>query len=95
MNKGKFFLTSQEPLLSHAIMGFSPPGSEWTMSLLHLSSMQFGDAGRGPGIQGKMPFALDTSFEGEYRWRKSSQGHQATEPSFFDRAPNLVTPMKT
>jgi hypothetical protein len=32
-------------------------------SVLDLSSMQFGEIGRGPGVKGKMPFALDSRDE--------------------------------
>ncbi|KAJ4316458.1 hypothetical protein N0V94_005449 [Neodidymelliopsis sp. IMI 364377] len=81
--KDNFQLAGHERLMNHAHLGFSPPGSESTMSLLDLSSMQFGNVGRGPGRKGKMPFAMDHAFEWEYRWRDYALGHQERE--FFKK----------
>jgi hypothetical protein len=66
------YISGEEPAMDHAVFGFAPLGSEFTTSLLDLSSLQFGDVGRGFGDPkrgggGDALFALDTSEEYEVR----------------------------
>ncbi|KAH6614033.1 hypothetical protein C7974DRAFT_404345 [Boeremia exigua] len=79
-----FWLSGYQHTLNHAHMGFSPPGSEWTMSLLDLSSMQFGDVGRGPGRKGRMPFVCEHAFGWEHRWRDFAHSHQPGSRAFIE-----------
>jgi hypothetical protein len=46
--------------MPHAVFAFAPLDAQNPVSFLDLSSMQFGDIGRGPGEKGKGLFALDT-----------------------------------
>ncbi|KAF2109880.1 hypothetical protein BDV96DRAFT_584753 [Lophiotrema nucula] len=65
--EARAYVCGHEPTMAHAIMGFSSPEAAMTQSFLDLSSIQFGDAGRGPGEKGKGLFALDTPEEFQAR----------------------------
>lgn len=73
-NTGMLFVCGNEPRMDHAVVGFSPLDSDNITTILDLSSMQFGDAGRGPGIKGKQTFALDNMAEFEARWSRLAAG---------------------
>jgi hypothetical protein len=72
--EGSMHASGHKPHLRHAVVGFSPPGSDTVQSFLDLSSMQFGDIGRGPGPKGKQLFALDTPQEFAMRFSKLATG---------------------
>jgi hypothetical protein len=65
------YVSGEEEAMDHAVFGFAPLESEFTTSFLDLSSMQFGDLGRGFGDPkrggGKALVVLDTSDEYELR----------------------------
>ncbi|CAI9632403.1 unnamed protein product [Alternaria burnsii] len=75
--------TFRNPKLTTAIYvlpeGFSPHDSETVQSFLDLSSMQFGDVGRGPGPKGKQLFALDTPEEFAVRFSKLAKGANSSK----------------
>jgi hypothetical protein len=76
------YVSGHEPQMKHAVVGFSPHDSDTVQSFLDLSSMQFGDIGRGPGPKGKQLFALDTPEEFAMRFSKLAKG---TDPSKSQR----------
>ncbi|KAH8164031.1 hypothetical protein CIB48_g4240 [Xylaria polymorpha] len=49
--------------MAHAVMGFLRESRDEVNSILDLSSLQFGEVGRGPGSRGQALFALDTMDE--------------------------------
>lgn len=65
--KGNGYRTGDEETMLHAVARFPPLSREEeekvAMSFLDLSSLQFGDIGRGPGKKGQGLFALDTDSE--------------------------------
>lgn len=72
--------SGDEDTMVHAVARFHPPmedligkEADVTESFLDLSSMQFGDVGRGPGKKGQGLFALDTA--SEFRQRMGSVCH--------------------
>jgi hypothetical protein len=75
---GKTYVSGHQSELNHAVIGFSPPDSETVRTFFDLSSMQFGDIGRGPGEKGRELFALDTPDEFALRFSKLATG---TDPS--------------
>lgn len=71
------YVSGNMPEFEHPVMGFGAlddPNDE-VKSILDLSSMQFGDAGRGPGINGKQLFALDTIQEHQSRVMRIYEGN--------------------
>ncbi|OSS44999.1 hypothetical protein B5807_09151 [Epicoccum nigrum] len=62
------------PEMAHWYTGFSAPNSEEITSVLDLTSMQFGEVGRGPGREGRMLFALDTKTDYEERLNRIANG---------------------
>ena len=80
--QGAMFVSGHQPQLLHAVVGFSPLDSDTVQSFFDLSSMQFGDIGRGPGPKGKQLFALDTPEEFALRFSMLAKG---TDPSKSDR----------
>jgi hypothetical protein len=77
------YVSGHEPELKHVVVGFSSPDSETVTTFFDLSSMQFGDIGRGPGPKGKELFALDTPDEFALRFSKLAKG---TNPSKSKRS---------
>ena len=65
--EGDLMISGHEKEMLHTVMGFAPVDDDNIRSILDLSSMQFGEAGRGPGPKGKQLFALDTTAEFETR----------------------------
>lgn len=70
MSQEMGYKSGDETVMPHAVARFEPSGADPAAngkdlepSFLDLSSMQFGDLGRGPGKKGKGLFALDTSSE--------------------------------
>ncbi|KAI4952206.1 hypothetical protein J4E91_003668 [Alternaria rosae] len=76
------YVSGHEPQLLHAVVGFSPLESDTVQSFFDLSSMQFGDIGRGPGPKGKQLFALDTPEEFALRFSMLAKG---ADPSKSER----------
>jgi hypothetical protein len=76
------YVSGNQPQLPHGIVGFFPPGSGTAKSFFDLSSMQFGDMGRGPGLKGNGLFALDTAEEFAMRMSLIATG---TDPSKSNR----------
>ncbi|KAI1082931.1 hypothetical protein F5B20DRAFT_489820 [Whalleya microplaca] len=58
--EGMTYVSGEEETMVHAVIGFARPGGSDIISFFDLSSMQFGDIGRGPGAKGQGLFALDT-----------------------------------
>jgi hypothetical protein len=56
--------------MRHCYMAFYAPDSEEIASILDLSSMQFGEVGRGPGKEGKMLFVLEEKTDYEERLKR-------------------------
>ncbi|KAG9194663.1 hypothetical protein G6011_04698 [Alternaria panax] len=77
--EGTMYTSGHESELKHAVVGFSPHDSETVQSFLDLSSMQFGDIGRGPGPKGKQLFALDTAEEFAMRFSKLAKGTDSSK----------------
>ncbi|KAH8836097.1 hypothetical protein DL96DRAFT_1576709 [Flagelloscypha sp. PMI_526] len=75
------YLSGENVVMKHAILEFSETGRKGAegAAMLDLSSMQFGDVGRGPGVKGKATFALDTSEEFRDRLNMVAEG---IDPSF-------------
>jgi NADH pyrophosphatase NudC (nudix superfamily) len=65
--------------MDHAVVGFMPLDSDAIATTLELSSMQFGDAGRGPGTKGRELFALDTMAEFEARINRLAESINGTK----------------
>lgn len=65
-------MSGDESTLLHAVVAFGPPDTEDLTSFLDLTSMQFGDVGRGLGGSGL--FALETLDEYNTRMGKISKG---------------------
>ncbi|RMZ72612.1 hypothetical protein GMOD_00007622 [Pyrenophora seminiperda CCB06] len=76
-------VSGHAPQLPHAVVGFSPHDSETVKTFFDLSSMQFGDIGRGPGPKGKQLFALDTPEEFAIRFSHLAKG---ADPSKSQRS---------
>jgi hypothetical protein len=55
---GQAYINGDEDAMMHAVVGFSAPGDTNATTVLDLSSLQFGDAGRGLG--GRSTFALES-----------------------------------
>ncbi|EDU41928.1 zf-MYND domain containing protein [Pyrenophora tritici-repentis] len=72
--EGTLQVSGHQPLLPHAVVGFSPHDSATVKTFFDLSSMQFGDLGRGPGPKGKQLFALDTPEEFAIRFSHLARG---------------------
>ncbi|KAJ4293550.1 hypothetical protein N0V90_008833 [Kalmusia sp. IMI 367209] len=60
--------------MDHAFLSFLAPEETMPQTILDLSSMQFGDAGRGPGSEGQSLFVLETFAEYATRIEKVSAG---------------------
>lgn len=81
MSQDTGYRSGDEDRMVHAVARFNPPKEDpvakeenvVTESFLDLSSMQFGDVGRGPGKKGQGLFALDTA--SEFRERMGSVCH--------------------
>ncbi|KAG9240002.1 hypothetical protein BJ878DRAFT_585208 [Calycina marina] len=67
------YISGESKTMLHAVFGFASPGAENCTAFLDLSSMQFGDVGRRPGLKGQGIFALDT-FD-EFNDRMDSVAH--------------------
>ncbi|CAA7267721.1 unnamed protein product [Cyclocybe aegerita] len=65
-------ITGGEPTMDHAILGFSAPGSDID-TILDLSSLQFGDVGR--GHKGRSLFVLEPVSQYLDRLSKYAEGH--------------------
>ncbi|KAH9897476.1 hypothetical protein F4778DRAFT_743712 [Xylariomycetidae sp. FL2044] len=85
MPKGNGYVSGDGHTMVHAVVGFSRPGSTAVDSVLDLSSLQFGDVGRGPGAKGQLPFALDTYAEFCDRLDKIAVGEDIMESKISDR----------
>jgi hypothetical protein len=72
--KSNIEYTGTEPEMPHWYTAFYAPGSEQIMSVLDLASMQFGEAGRGPGEKGKMLVVLDTKTDYDKRLLRIAEG---------------------
>lgn len=72
--EGTLHVSGHEPQLPHAVVGFSPHDSATVKTFFDLSSMQFGEIGRGPGPKGKQLFALDTPEEFAIRFSHLAKG---------------------
>ncbi|KAF5338805.1 hypothetical protein D9758_012095 [Tetrapyrgos nigripes] len=73
--EGQMHISGEAHTMQHAVLGFTEGGpDDDLMSVLDLSSMQFGDVGRGPGPRGQEPFALDTMDEFRARLEKVAEG---------------------
>ena len=77
--KGNVKATGVESQMTHVYTTFFAPGSQEVTSVLDMSSMQFGDAGRGPGEKGKMLVALDTKAEYDKRIGRIADGVDLTQ----------------
>ncbi|KAF2829231.1 hypothetical protein CC86DRAFT_187080 [Ophiobolus disseminans] len=75
--ENQLLVSGNMPNFETAIMGFGAldDPSDEVKSYLDLSSMQFGDAGRGPGLNGKQLFALDTTAEHQSRVMRTMGGN--------------------
>lgn len=76
---GKLHVNGHQNQLDHAVFGFSREDSETVTTFFDLSSMQFGDLGRGPGPKGKQLFALDTPEEFALRFSQLAKGTDPTK----------------
>lgn len=63
-------LSGAQDILHHAALGFAPLHEQMTDTILDLSSMQFGDVGR--GLISKTTFALESPIQYNIRLRKVS-----------------------
>ena len=79
------YISGQSKILLHAVVGFAPPDVEDMTSVIDLSSMQFGDIGRGPGGKGQGLFALDTMDEFYDRMEKVAHGKVDDETKLSQR----------
>ena len=77
--KDTTYVSGHESEMEHAFVGFSSPDSKTLTTFLDLSSMQFGDTGRGPGPKGKELFALDTPEEFALRFSKLATGTDSSK----------------
>lgn len=73
------YRSNPEDTMSHAVARFTPSSGQidesiGDASILDMSSLQFGDAGRGPGKKGQGLFALDTAIEFDQRLDSVCQG---------------------
>ncbi|KAK7460639.1 hypothetical protein VKT23_009356 [Stygiomarasmius scandens] len=73
--ENKTYISGEDHTMKHAVVGFSESPSGNIDSVLDLSSMQFGDVGRGPGAKGQGLFALDTMNEYYDRLEKITEGN--------------------
>ena len=73
--ENKTYISGEGATMLHAVVGFAPPDIENMASVIDLSSMQFGDIGRGPGAKGGELFALDTMDEFYNRMEKVAHGN--------------------
>lgn len=69
---GRVHVSGDEATIIHAVVAFTRPGAEGPTSFLDLTSMQFGDVGRGLGGSGL--FALETLDEFNTRMGQISKG---------------------
>lgn len=69
---GRVHVSGDESTIIHAVVAFTQPGTGSLTSFLDLSSLQFGDVGRGLGGSGL--FALETLDEFNTRMGKISKG---------------------
>lgn len=84
MPRGDVLTSGTDNTLVHAVAGFGPnedsnrytelKDTDEIVSFLDLSSLQFGDVGRGPGAKGQGLFALDTDGEFRERMAKIAEG---------------------
>lgn len=72
--KGNIKYTGTESEMAHWYTAFYAPDSEQITSVLNLASMQFGEAGRGPGEKGKMLVVLDTKADYDKRLLRIAEG---------------------
>ncbi|KAF2646697.1 hypothetical protein P280DRAFT_16807 [Massarina eburnea CBS 473.64] len=56
----KTYIQGGHPSMCHAVVAYSSVNNEDFDSILDTSSMQFEDAGRGPGSKGQQPSTLET-----------------------------------
>lgn len=82
MSQEMIYRSGHEFCMPHAVAGFTPSdddpvvkGGHVKESFLDLSSMQFGDLGRGPGKKGTGLFALDTGPEFQARMESVAWGY--------------------
>ena len=81
--EGTLYDSGHQSQMPHAVVGFSPLDSATVQTFFDLSSMQFGDVGRGPGPKGKQLFALDTPEEFAIRFSHLAKG---VDPSQSQRS---------
>ena len=73
--ENKTYISGESSIMVHAVVGFAPLDVQNMTSVIDLSSMQFGDIGRGPGSKGQGLLALDTMDEFYDRMDKVAHGN--------------------
>jgi hypothetical protein len=80
---GQTYITGENDTLQHAVVGFSYPGEEQISTVLDLSSMQFGDVGRGDG--GRNTFILESVDKLYARFRRIASECDPSYPKVSTR----------
>ena len=76
------YITGDDPTMSHAVLGFGPPGSTID-TILDLASLQFGDVGR--GNKGRSLFVLESVFQYANRLEKFAKSSNFKKPKLSQR----------
>ncbi|KAF3035220.1 hypothetical protein E8E12_003986 [Didymella heteroderae] len=87
---GNIKYTGTESEMAHWYMAFSAPDSQEITSVLDIASMQFGEAGRGPGEKGKMLIVLDTKADYDQRLARITDGVDLAQRQTLP--PTMISP---